>query len=95
MSSTDGAAPASSPAPVWTITSQQRDPKIFAGLRHDDVEDWLDHYERVSSFNRWDDTQKLRHVGFCLSDVAETWYLNHKEDLTDWSIFTTQHLHHM
>ncbi|KAG0444980.1 hypothetical protein HPB47_007169, partial [Ixodes persulcatus] len=32
--------------PGWTIRSRQRDPKVFAGLRDEDVEDWLDSYDR-------------------------------------------------
>lgn len=86
----DGAAPASPPATAWTITSRQRDPQIFAGLRGDDVEDWLDNYNRVSSFNRWDDKLKLLNVVFYLTDVAKTWFLNHEEDLADWAQFTAQ-----
>lgn len=86
----DNSALVGPPTPTWTISSRQRDPQIFAGLRGDDVEDWLDNYNRVSSFNGWDDSLKRRYVGLYLSEVARTWFLNHEEDLKDWSIFTTQ-----
>lgn len=84
-------APATAPAhPAWTVTSRQRDPQVFAGLRGDDVDDWLDSYNRVSAFNRWDDSMKLLNVVFYLTDVAKTWFLNHEDDLTDWGAFTQQ-----
>lgn len=73
--------------PSWTVTSRQRDPQVFAGLRGDDVEDWLDNYNRVSAFNRWDDNLKLLNVVFYLTDVAKTWFLNHEADLTTWETF--------
>lgn len=38
----------------------------------EDVEDWLDNYDRVSSANRWDEGMKLRHVSFYLPGVAKT-----------------------
>lgn len=74
--------------PSITITTRQRDPPFFAGLRGDDVEEWLDQFERVSSFNRWDDTFKLQNVGFSLTEVAETWYRNNEDTIHDWTNFT-------
>lgn len=85
-----GAPSASLSAPAWTITCRQREPRSFTGLPHEDVEDWLDHYERVSSFNRWDDSLKRRHVGFYLDLIAETWYHNNERDLPDWQRFTSE-----
>lgn len=72
------------------VTSPQRDPPHFYGLRGEDVEEWLDSYTRVSQFNRWDDYHKLLNVGFYLTQVAETWYLNHRHYFTDWAGFTTE-----
>lgn len=76
--------------PGWTIRSRQRDPKVFAGLRDEDVEDWLDSYDRVSVYNRWDNPTKLANVVFYLTDVAKTWFLNHEEEIPDWDAFTTK-----
>lgn len=84
-------ANASSPGPAQCIvTSCQRDPPNFAGLRGDDVEDWLDSYERVSAYNRWDDTLKLKNVWLYLSEVAKTWFLNKEDTIDDWADFTTK-----
>lgn len=77
-------------APPLYIVNHQRDPPIFAGLRGEDVEDWLDNYERVSATNHWDDSNKLRRVSLYLTGVAKTWFLNHEIDLTDWPAFKQQ-----
>ncbi|XP_065304955.1 uncharacterized protein [Dermacentor albipictus] len=33
--------------PTWTVSTWQRDPTMFAGLRSEGVDDWLDNYDRV------------------------------------------------
>lgn len=88
-SSRSGSNAAALIQPTFTMTSPQRDPPSFAGLRGDDVEEWLDSYNRVSSFNRWDDAYKLIEVPFRLTKVAKTWFFNHREDFTDWDKFTS------
>ncbi|CAN7951213.1 unnamed protein product, partial [Ixodes pacificus] len=67
-----------------------RHPKTFAGLREDDVEDWLDVYERVSLYNKWDDQAKLRNAIFYISDVAKIWFTNHEDEIATWLQFKTQ-----
>lgn len=66
-----------------------RDPKVFSGAGETDVEDWFTNYELVSAHNKWDDADKLTHVVFYLTDVAEMWYHNHKSDIPTWSVFKT------
>lgn len=84
-------APATASAPpAWTVTSRQRDPRSFAGLRGEDVDDWLDYYDRVSAFNQWDDSMKLYNVPFCLDKVARTWFYNNADRLGDWNTFTEE-----
>lgn len=78
------------PTPQCIITSPQREPPFFAGLRDDDADEWLDNYERVSAFNRWDDNLKRQNVSFSLTKVAETWYLNNRHTITDWADFVAQ-----
>ncbi|CAN7949532.1 unnamed protein product, partial [Ixodes pacificus] len=67
-----------SPAAAWTVRSRQRDPKAFAGLRDEDIED------RIESFER------LANVAFYLVDVAKTWFLNHEDEIPNWTSFTTK-----
>lgn len=88
--STSTATVLTPPATHYILSSHQRDPHLFAGLRGEDVEDWLDDYDRVSSANRWDDPHKLRHVSFYLTGVAKTWFFNHELDFTDWAAFKQQ-----
>lgn len=71
-------------------SSCQRHPPVFAGLRGDDYEEWLDQYNRVSQFNRWEDTSKLGNVICYLSDVANAWYLNNEDTLNEWAFITEQ-----
>lgn len=76
--------------PPIIITSCQRDPPSFSGLRGEDVEDWLDQFNRVSAFNRWDDTFKRRNVSVSLHEVAKTWFLNNEADIPDWTTFVEE-----
>lgn len=64
---------------------QPRIPDTFHGEIYEDVEDWLDQYERVAKANRWSPDQKLSHVYFALADSARTWYENREGTLTTWS----------
>lgn len=84
------AAPAQPAGPTRTVYAPQRDPQVFSGLRGEDVEEWLDNYDRVSDYNRWDEPHKLRNVPFYLREVAKTWFYNHEGDFPDWSAFTEQ-----
>ncbi|XP_077548100.1 uncharacterized protein LOC144160842 [Haemaphysalis longicornis] len=63
---------------------------MFAGLRNEDVDEWLDTFERVSAFNRWDDRAKLENVSWSLDEVAKTWFRNNVHRIDDWNDFTTQ-----
>lgn len=68
-----------SPAGCY-ITSRQRDPKFFTGLGEDEVDEWLDLYNRIGLHNRWDDATKLSNIIFYFTDVARTWFLNHEAE---------------
>lgn len=82
------ATTAGSAVPPCSVTSRARDPPFFAGLPGDDVEDLLDEYNRISSFNRLDDAFKLRNVSLSLRKVAKTWFYNPERDFTYWQQFT-------
>lgn len=76
--------------PSSTVASPQREPPMFASLRGDDVGDWLDIYNCVSSANRWTEAEKLSYLSFYLTDVAKTWYFNHETDFIYWFTFATK-----
>lgn len=69
---------------------RQRDPPTFSGMELEDVDDWLDNFERVSRHNGWDATTKINIIIFYLSGVAKTWFLNHEADLRNWATFTSR-----
>ncbi|XP_077548426.1 uncharacterized protein LOC144161675 [Haemaphysalis longicornis] len=70
------------------VTLQQpRTPAIFHGEVFEDVEDWLEQFERVASFNQWDARQKLREVYYALEHGARTWFENREARLSTWEEF--------
>ncbi|XP_077484441.1 uncharacterized protein LOC144094341 [Amblyomma americanum] len=75
------------PAAAYYTLQNPRLPKPFHGSQLEDVEDWLLEFERVASFNQWDDAAKLRNVFFSLEDGARTWYENREDALTSWHEF--------
>ena len=78
--------PASTPNVVYAA----RIPKSFHGDVFEDVDDWLDHFDRVAAANEWNETKKLRYVYFALEDYARTWYENHEPSITNWQEFQRQ-----
>lgn len=76
---------ATTPAPF--VVQQPRVPPLFSGSTCEDVQDWLERYERVATFNKWSDEDKLRNVFFSLEDSARTWYENQELSLTTWEAF--------
>ncbi|XP_049520131.1 uncharacterized protein LOC125944129 [Dermacentor silvarum] len=72
------------------IVYPPRTPESFHGDAFEDVEDWLEHFERVADFNEWDEAQKLRNVYFALEESARTWYVNHEAALSSWQEFRRQ-----
>lgn len=64
-----------------------RTPRPFHGEPYEDVEDWLDDFNRVAEFNDWDDSRKLRHVYFSLEESARIWFVNNERKMTSWPEF--------
>lgn len=87
---TTNATTASTTTPAWMVTSRQREPPSFSGLPGDDVQNWIENYHLVSTFNQWDDSLKLLNVSWSLNEVAKTWFYNNREQFTDWERFTTE-----
>ncbi|MDD9361718.1 MAG: hypothetical protein PV344_02180, partial [Anaplasma sp.] len=76
-----------------------RTPTPFHGEIHEDVEDWLNQYDRVANFNNWTPEQRLQNLYFALEGTAKRWFENHEPTLTSWDVcrselrrtFATQH----
>ncbi|XP_037508956.1 activity-regulated cytoskeleton-associated protein-like [Rhipicephalus sanguineus] len=69
---------------------QPRIPETFHGEVYEDVEDWLEQYERVAKANHWTVEQKLSRVYVALADSARTWYENREDTLSSWDAFRQQ-----
>lgn len=67
-----------------------RHPAVFSGDTGRDPQKWLKEYERISKFNKWDDTVSLANVFFYLEGTARQWYENNEEKLTSWEAFKAE-----
>lgn len=70
---------------VCSGTLRQRDPPFFSTTDDHDAEDWLSTFQRVSIYNKCDDTMKLNNFGSYFTVLAETWFNNNGSTLTIWS----------
>ena len=73
------------PAVVY-LPAAPRTPSPFHGEIHEDVEDWIKHYERVARHNGWTAEQCLQNLYFSLEGTARHWFENHEASLTSWDI---------
>ncbi|KAG0437528.1 hypothetical protein HPB47_017400, partial [Ixodes persulcatus] len=67
-----------------------RTPTPFHGESHEDVEDWLQQYERVACHNQWTPEQCLQNVYFALEGTARTWFENHEASISSWQDFQAE-----
>lgn len=77
-------------ASVPCVINTPRTPNPFHGDAGEDVEDWLDHFDRVAAINDWDNRRKLKNVYISLLDAARVWYENHETSFTSWQEFHRQ-----
>lgn len=87
---TDATAMTSQATPSQVVVNQPHKPPVFHGDSFEDVEDWLDLFERVANLNGWDEREKLRRVYFALEDFAKTWFENHESSFSTWEEFRRQ-----
>ncbi|UYV74252.1 hypothetical protein LAZ67_11002617 [Cordylochernes scorpioides] len=64
-----------------------RDPTVFSGERGEDSQRWLRDFQRVSRYNKWDDSMCLANVIFYLTGTAKCWFENFEEILNSWEEF--------
>lgn len=72
---------------IQYVVHQPRTPKIFYGESFEDVEDWLEQFERVAAFNEWNEERKLHNVYYALEEGARTWFENYEAKMTSWEEF--------
>ncbi|UYV77965.1 K02A2.6-like [Cordylochernes scorpioides] len=66
---------------------RQRDPSTFPGDGNINPGQSLKEYERVSKYNRWDETMEFANVVYYLNGTAGRWFDNNKESLNSWRSF--------
>ena len=71
------------PAVVY-LPVAPRTPTPFHGDDHEDIEDWLQHYQRVARHNGWTTDQCLHNLYFALEGTARHWFENHEASFTTW-----------
>ena len=54
--------------------TREEKPPVFRGSQGEDVDMWLEEFEQVATFNRWDDIEKRRSIVLCLQENARDWY---------------------
>ncbi|KAH9372963.1 hypothetical protein HPB48_017076 [Haemaphysalis longicornis] len=69
----------------WPIAP--RNPATFYGEDFDDVQDWIEQYERVARHNGWTEDLCRKSVYFSLEKTARIWFNNHDARLTSWESF--------
>lgn len=84
------AEPEAKSAILIPAQQQYRNPSVFNGDVGQDPSKWLQEYDRVSKFNRWDDTICLANVFFFLDGTARQWYENNEDKLISWDVFKSE-----
>ncbi|GFR04604.1 CCHC-type domain-containing protein [Trichonephila clavata] len=69
-----------------TVLAESRKPTIFRGEPGQDPIKWLKEYQKVSLYNRWDDTMQLANVYFFLDGTVRKWYENNEGNFTSWTL---------
>lgn len=82
--------PETKPTIVSPVIQQIKNPSIFRGEDGQDPSKWLKEYERVATYNKWDDLISLANVYFFLDGTARQWFENNEEQITSWSQFKSE-----
>ncbi|GFY59406.1 CCHC-type domain-containing protein [Trichonephila inaurata madagascariensis] len=69
-----------------TVLAESRKPTIFRGEPGQDPIKWLKVYQKVSLYNRWDDTIQLTNAYFFLDGTARKRYENNEDSFTSWTL---------
>ncbi|GBM77383.1 hypothetical protein AVEN_109573-1 [Araneus ventricosus] len=77
------------PAPVPILTYQlPRTPCIFSGDdNQQDATNWLRDFQRIATYNHWDDQICLANVIFYLAGTARQWFDNNEDTFTNFTTF--------
>ncbi|GBM49379.1 hypothetical protein AVEN_271451-1 [Araneus ventricosus] len=75
--------------PVPILTYQlPRTPCIFSGDdNQQDANNWLKDFQRIATYNHWDDQMFLANVIFYLAGAARQWFDNNEDTFTNFTTF--------
>ena len=66
---------------------------VFSGKPSENPREWLERYENIALFKKWDDAAKLQHVPLFLDETALNWYRILKpDDKKEWKDFKANFL---
>lgn len=63
-------------------------PPVFWGKPEDDVEDYIERYERIGHYNRWGEDQLRENLVMYLEGSARKWYLCMGTIPDEWDLYT-------
>ncbi|GBM74795.1 Trafficking protein particle complex subunit 13 [Araneus ventricosus] len=76
-----------SAAPVPILMYQlPRNPCIFSGDDQQDANKWLKDFQRIATYNHWDDQLCLANIIFYLAGTAQQWFNNNEDTFTNWTM---------
>ncbi|GBN32941.1 hypothetical protein AVEN_43416-1 [Araneus ventricosus] len=64
-----------------------RYPCIFSGDDQQDAKKWLKDFQRIATYNHWDDQMCLANVIFYLAGTARQWFDNNEDTFTNFTAF--------
>ncbi|GFY44271.1 CCHC-type domain-containing protein [Trichonephila inaurata madagascariensis] len=73
-----------------TVLAESKKPTIFRREPEQDPIKWLKEYQKVSSYNRWDNTMQLANAYFFLDGTARKWYENNDDSFTSWTLLENE-----
>lgn len=68
------------------VFDKPRLPRPFHGDRSEDVEDWLNDFNRAAYVNCWSEKKKAGYVYFTLEDCTRAWFINLEPSITSWQV---------
>ncbi|GBN55419.1 hypothetical protein AVEN_84016-1 [Araneus ventricosus] len=75
-------------APVPILTYQlPRNLCIFSGDDQQDTNKWLKDFQRIATYNHWNDQMCLANVIFYLVGTAQQWFDNNEDTFTNFTAF--------
>ncbi|GBM61437.1 hypothetical protein AVEN_96550-1 [Araneus ventricosus] len=74
--------------PVPILTYQlPRNPCNFSGYDQQDANNWLKDFQRIATYNHWDDQMCLANVIFFLAGTDRQWFDNNEDTFINFTVY--------